>query len=457
MREVLLFVLFDLILNNNCYFCDFFTKAALIKPMLIDFTVENFRSIKEPVTLSAIAQTHKKNTSDDKITKPFSFPKRKLEILPVLGIFGANASGKSNVLNALNHLLTFVFYSSNYDKFSAYPEFNFVKPFLLTSSTSKVPTRFTLRILREGNIYIYNLSLHQNVILEEKLEYIPQELEKAYTRLIFNRIWNNRSQSYDVENGKEFGEAYREIQKSLKESQAFLGFLLLNVKNEFLRLMLIWLGSYWNSNSLDKDVFDHTFSCALIEDFKSNYPELKNKVSEIMKKFDVGIEDVEIKKLKNESGEDYEVRVIHKTDKGTVKWLLEEESLGTKKLFTLATKLFFTFESGTLMLVDELGASTHPNINREIIKLFQNKKINKNNGQLIFTSHDSSLLGKGILRRDQIYYTNKKDDGSTELYSLSDFGIRNDLSIEKAYLDGRFKAVPFLPSERELEELAGVN
>ncbi len=424
--------------------------------MLIDFTVENYRSIREPITLSAIAQSHKRNQTDNKITKPISFPKRKLELLPVLGIFGANASGKSNVLNALQKVLTFISSSNRYDKSPDSQRYNFVRPFLLNSASAKSPTKFALRILSQGNIYIYNLSILQNVITEEKLEYIPQELERASTRLIFHRIRNNKSQRYDVENGKEFGEEYRELQTSLKESQAFLGFMKSNLKNDLLYPILIWLGFYWESNSLDDEFFDQRFSCVILENLKNHYPNLKSKVLETLKKFDVGIEDFEIKKTKNAlDKDDFEVWITHRTNKGTTKWLLEEESLGTRKLFTLATKLFFTFEDGGLMLVDELGASTHPNINREIVKLFQNRKINKNNGQLIFTSHDSSLLSKGILRRDQIWYTQKLEDGSTDLYPLSDFGIRNDLAIDKAYLDGRFKAVPFLPGEREMEELAG--
>lgn len=425
--------------------------------MLIDFTVENYRSIREPITLSAIAQTHKRNQSDNKITKPVSFPKRKLELLPVLGIFGANASGKSNVLNALQKVLTFIYKSSYFEEISNNNHFfNFVRPFLLNSASAKLPTKFTLRILSKGNIYIYNLSILQNVITEEKLEYIPQELERASTRLIFYRIRNSKSQRYDVENGKEFGETYRELQTTLKESQAFLGFILKNLKNDFLLPVVEWFDFFWDSNSLDREIYDHRLSCGILEEFKDDYPNLKSKVLEILKRFDVGIEDFEIKKIKNGLGnDDFEVWISHHTNKGKTKWLLEEESLGTRKLFTLATRLFWTFEEGVLMLVDELGASTHPNINREIVKLFQNKKINKNNAQLIFASHDSSLLSKGILRRDQIWYTQKLEDGSTDLYPLSDFGIRNDLAIDKAYLDGRFKAVPFLPGEREMEELAG--
>jgi uncharacterized protein len=261
-----------------------------------------------------------------------------------------------------------------------------------------------------------------------------------------------------VENGKDFGETYREIQISLKSSKTFLGFCVSNLENKFLQPLIFWFVTSATSNSYNIDVLDNIFSCLLLENFKEEQPELKNRVSKIIKKFDVGIEDIEIKKIKRESSEEqYEVRILHKTDKGTVNWLLEEESLGTKKLFLLATRLFWTFETGNIMLADEFGASTHPHINREIIKMFQNEKINKKHAQLIFNSHDSSLLGKGILRRDQIWYTQKKEDGSTDLYSLSDYGVRNDLATEKAYLDGRFKAVPFLPSEREFEEIVEVN
>jgi uncharacterized protein len=424
--------------------------------MLIDFTVENFRSIKEPVTLSAIAHTHKRNQTDNKIAKPVSVPKRKLELLPILGIFGANASGKSNVLNALEKLLTFVSSSKLYDNSPDSRRFNFVSPFLLNSASAKLPTRFALRILSQGNIYIYNLSILQKVIVEEKLEYIPQELERASTRLIFHRIHNKKSQRYDVENGKDFGEEYRELQTSLKESQAFLGFMQNNLKNDLLLPLVLWFGLYWASNSLDDEGLDQYVSCLILDDKTASFPNLKPRVLEILKTFDVGIEDFEIRRTKDASdGDDFEIWITHRTNKGKTKWLLEEESLGTRKLFALATKLFWTFDKGVLMIIDELGASTHPNINREIIKLFQNRKINKNGAQLIFTSHDSSLLSKGVLRRDQIWYTQKLEDGSTDLYPLSDFGIRNDLAIDKAYLDGRFKAVPFLPGEREMEELAG--
>ncbi len=106
--------------------------------------------------------------------------------------------------------------------------------------------------------------------------------------------------------------------------------------------------------------------------------------------------------------------------------------------------------SGELTIVDELGTNLHPNIARSIIKMFQNPKINPKNAQLIFTSHDNTLQRNNLLRRDQIWFTQKRPDHSTELYPLTDFHVRNDLAIDKAYLDGRFGAVPFLPSDEEM-------
>jgi uncharacterized protein len=101
-----------------------------------------------------------------------------------------------------------------------------------------------------------------------------------------------------------------------------------------------------------------------------------------------------------------------------------------------------------------LGFNIHPNITRAIVKMFQNPKTNPNRAQLIFTSHDNTLQRGNLLRRDQIWFTEKRSDGSTELYPLSDFKVRNDLAIDKAYLDGRFGAVPFLPDDEELISLS---
>jgi uncharacterized protein len=144
---------------------------------------------------------------------------------------------------------------------------------------------------------------------------------------------------------------------------------------------------------------------------------------------------------------------LHQTTEGkTVKWLFEEESLGTQRLMILALRMLSSMIShvGGLTIVDEISANIHPNISREIIKMFQNPQFNPNHAQLIFTSHDNTLQQRNLLRRDQIWFTEKSKDHSTILYPLTDFKVRNDLAIDKAYLDGRFGAVPILPTDDEL-------
>lgn len=123
---------------------------------------------------------------------------------------------------------------------------------------------------------------------------------------------------------------------------------------------------------------------------------------------------------------------------------------GTQRLFNLAYRMLIALKIGSLTIVDELGTNIHPNIVKNIIKIFQNPNTNPKRAQLIFTSHDNTLQRNNLLRRDQIWFTQKRTDQSTELYALTDFHVRNDLAIDKAYLDGRFGAVPFLPSHEEM-------
>ena len=171
------------------------------------------------------------------------------------------------------------------------------------------------------------------------------------------------------------------------------------------------------------------------------------KARDLLLKFDTGLYDIEIRETKDAENS-YQIYALHKTeDTKIISWKFEEESMGTQKLFDLACRVQLMFLLGSLVIADELGSNIHPNITREIVKLFQNPETNPNHTQLIFTSHDNTLQRNNLLRRDQVWFTQKRPDQSTELYPLSDFKVRNDLAIDKAYLDGRFGAVPFISDE----------
>ena len=427
--------------------------------MLIDFTVENYKSIKEPVTLSMIASSRKTASagkerkrrnikSDDEIAAPYSVEERQLNLLPVIGIFGANASGKSNVIQAVDDLILFLRSGSHYEA----NLLTWVTQFRLSGTSITEPTRFELRVIRDKTIFIYSLAFTRTRILQEKLEYITSASQKAQTRLIFNRAWHEGKDVYIFKNGKDFGNAYREIQESLRESEPFMSLLTARLNVKIVEPFTDWLTDIFPAVTPSREQYTLKWASRFLE---SSETELK-KTTQMIQRFDTGIIQIDIEKSETDGGqesEEFKVWVWHEAEGKRVRWLIQEESTGTQRLFNFSYKLFYAIQTGGLVVVDELGSNIHPNITRAIIRMFQSEKINPKRAQLIFTSHDNTLQRANLLRRDQIWFTQKRPDGSTELYPLSDFRPRNDLAIDKAYLDGRFGAVPILPDEEEILQL----
>lgn len=432
--------------------------------MLIDFTVENYRSIKEPVTLTTVAQSRKSAAvgkeskrrniiPDNQIAPTFTVEGRNIELLPVIGIFGANASGKSNVVNALNYFLTFIELGSQSEKNRL--DSRWFVPFSLRNKTKKAPTRFELRVVVEGVIFTYTLAFNRTRILEEKLEHILPSPHKMQNRLLFNRVWHEDKAAYTIANGKDFGDAYKEIQESLREHEPFMCLLATRLNVEIVKPFVTWLMMRTTGVGLGEEQFDYDWTARALQKI---IPRMLEPVTQMIRRFDTGIAGIEIEALETERDKGtkrFKVWVRHEAGGKEFRWPMEEESTGTQRLFSLAFKILLAFSVGGLLLLDELGSNIHPNITRAIVRMFQSEKTNPKRAQLIFTSHDNTLQRGNLLRRDQIWFTQKREDGSTELYSLSDFRPRNDLAIDKAYLDGRFGAVPVLPDEEELLQPAG--
>ncbi|MBD2176545.1 ATP-binding protein [Pseudanabaena sp. FACHB-1998] len=426
--------------------------------MLLDFTVENFRSIKGAETLSAVAASKSKakpnNTenrrrvkSDDEIAQPFHIESWDIDVLPVIAIFGANASGKSNVLKALEFLLKYMIlgnYARGVERI----------PFKLNFQTINSPSYFKLRTAFNGTIYTYSLVLNSVRILVEKLEYTLVSTKRE--RLLFSRTWNGEQQEFDWKNGSDFSGSHTQLEKSIQDYEPFISLVLtkLDIKvvtplSEWLRLGQ--LGTNFRNETL-LDGLDNYVSKPYIPQAS----EVFVKTKQLLLKFDTGLFDIETKK--SEEGKDYQVYALHKAENGEiVRWKFEEESLGTRDLLSLAFKIQSRMQSSSLLIADEFGSNLHPNITSEIVQFFQNPKTNPNRTQLIFTSHDNTLQRNNLLRRDQIWFTQKRPDQSTELYSLSDFKVRNDLAIDKAYLDGRFGAVPFISDEDDFMPVGNGN
>lgn len=427
--------------------------------MLVDFTVENYRSIKEPVTLSAVAQRQssrqttqdgkrKRVKSDYEIAPGYPIKGWDIELLPILAIFGANASGKSNVIQALDYLLLLMAHGNQGTlKFQSIFKYAKLTPFKLDDKFAKKPTRFELRVAFNDAIYTYSIVLNQNHILSENLDYALAETKR--TRRLFHRNWDDKDKKFIWKNGSDFAGSHTKLQQTIRENELFIS-LIARLELDVIKSLCSWLRSRWEGISLGSEDYD-LFSIVSLQDTDDSIDyELSKEVLKIIQKFDTGISGIDIKN-KIEEEYDYDIYACHQTSDGNeIRWSFEEESLGTQRLFSLAYRMVIALNTGGLTVVDELGTNVHPNIVRNIVKMFQNPKTNPDNAQLIFTSHDNTLQRNNLLRRDQIWFTQKRPDQSTELYPLTDFHVRNDLAIDKAYLDGRFGAVPFLPSDEEM-------
>ena len=425
--------------------------------MLLDFTVENFRSIKGAETLSAVAASKSKSKpsnsesrrrikSDDEIAQPFHVEGWDIDVLPVIAIFGANASGKSNVLQALDYLLEFMvrgMFRGDDERTSP------LIPFKLDKLNEQNPSCFNLRTAFNGTIYTYSLVLNSNRILLERLSYALASTKRE--RLLFSRTWSKLTQRLDWKKGSDFPGAYNQLAESLEDHEPFIS-ILSRLKIEVVKPLIQWImtsqgGRYWGQEEIDSSFLNSLWNA---QPTNLGLNGVLERTKNLLLKFDTGLDDIEIRKTENDE-KNHQLYAVHKTgDSSYVSWKFEEESMGTQKLFGLVYRMQLMFVAGSfLMIADELGSNIHPNITREIVRLFHSPKTNPKHTQLIFTSHDNTLQRNNLLRRDQIWFTQKRLDQSTELYPLSDFKVRNDLAIDKAYLDGRFRAVPFISDEDE--------
>ena len=428
--------------------------------MLVDFTVENYRSIKSSVILSAVAQkgripernktnaSHSYIRADSDIAPTSIVTGRGFGLLPVLGIFGANASGKTNILLALDKLLNLMA-NGNSDFHAPFPPtIEGITPFRLSKVTSASPTRFNLRVALGGIIYTYALTLSQERIVEERLDHIRPTAKR--NSLLFQRLWSDHAGQYIWKNGSELG-TYRRLQDTVREREIFLSLLTTRFNVDILQAFSDWTQLRWQG--LGHEEFNHVVSMHQLTRMGQSW---RNQVVQILRRFDTGLLDVEVQTGQIGSPEPRLV-AVHNNGEALIRWPFEEESTGTQRLFDLANKVLSSLDTGRMMLEDELGSNIHPNITREIVRLFQSPVTNPKRAQLIFTSHDNALQQRNLLRRDQIWFTEKQTDGSTELYPLTDFKPRNDLAVDKAYLDGRFGAVPLLPDTEDIVPDIGVS
>lgn len=413
--------------------------------MLVDFAVENFRSIREAVTLSLVevaprkarqegAQRKRALPTDEQISPALAVPGWDIKLLRAAGIFGANASGKSNVIRALATLGRVI-------QFGGEAQLDaFRTPFALV--TGEGPTRMRLRTMSGGLLYDYEIAMDDLGIVEERLQ---KRAPRGRAQPLFQRI----------------RDATGELAATTAASLQSLRGLARDIgsRTPFLHL-LIWKLRTPELEDLRKDWKNmrvaHGAGGAAWDRFTSQRacadPEKLKAILALLRSFDTGLAQIAVIEVEDGPQTSYRVDASRQFSDGVeTQWPLKEESEGTQTLYAISGPLLSAIDDGSPLCLDEFGAHLHPHIARRIVELFQNPETNPKGAQLIFNSQDATLLANHLLRRDQVWYTQKRPDGSTELYPLSDFKPRNDLAIGVAYLDGRFGAVPFLASEGGLQ------
>jgi AAA15 family ATPase/GTPase len=413
--------------------------------MLIDFSVENFLSIKEEVCFSLLASSDK-SLDNNLITGEKALKKNNLLRSAVL--YGANASGKSNVLKALDNLKDLVITSSQNIPGQ---KIRFL-PFKLDEKCLSKPSKFNINFVQGGIRYNYKVSFTSEKVVDESLHYYPKGAEAT----LFER-YDTINYKFTIDKSKQKGMAERTLEnvfylsnsaqqnydKTLAPFKWFSN--VLDVIGPTERL-----DKYGTVKLMDKDEkFKNIVLRALVvadlgisdlhssikeippDDFLNLPEDLKALIDTSNKKID-SVNHIVLKFFHNGFDE--------KHNKIDVQFDIDEESDGTQRLFSLNS-----LKNGNILVIDELDSKLHPFLCEYLIGMFNNPEINTSNSQLVFTTHNSTFLDQDIFRRDQIWFTEKDAEfGNTNLFSLLEFKQRRDANIEKGYLAGRYGAVPFI-------------
>ncbi len=413
--------------------------------MLIQFNFKNFKSFREEANLDLSA------------TKMTEFAERVVsigseKILPVAAIYGANASGKSNIYNAFEYMTEYVAESFKYgdevDKFVEYRP----TPFLFDSTTAEAESNFevyfTLSDDKAEKTYNYGFCVNKEGITEEWLN------SKAKTARKFSTVFYRSVKENELDLSG-FPKSSRDNLQVALEKQVLIVSLGAKLKIGKCKAIRDWFLA--NEFADFGDPFTNFFmSRRLPKGFVENKA-VQQKVVEYFASFDEHIKDFRIEKVPYDGEakeEAYKINALHKmiNSDDMAEIPLGVESAGTLKMFALYPELQEVLEKGSVFFIDELNARLHPLLVRNFLLTFLNPAINTKHAQLIFTTHDTWQLSNQLLRRDEIWFVEKDEQGVSTLYSLADFvdedgtRIRKDESYEKNYLIGKYGAIPTLKS-----------
>ncbi|MBK8804802.1 MAG: ATP-binding protein [Fibrobacteres bacterium] len=390
--------------------------------MLVEFSVENFCSIRDRQTLSLVASKDKKFLETHTLeTKVSAVPR----LLRAVGVYGANGSGKSNLLNALTVFHWFVETS-----FSRSPQDPTAQmPFAFQDNGGfDQPSEFEAIFLINGVRYQYGFRMDKSRIHEEWLLVYQTQKGQAW----FERRFQPETGKDEYKFSEKLLGAKKVWEEATRPNALFLS-TAVQFNSEMLRPIFEWITNHINSfNVFGADSFPIDWSKSLLADSAK-----KSQILSFLQKCDISVSDIH-------QSDNKDLFFQHRVGSRNFYIPFNNESLGTRRLFTLAGPILEVLQRGELVIVDELESSLHPLLVRRLLELFHDPKVNAKGAQLVFTTHNTQLLDQTTFRRDQIWLVEKDVSESTRLVPLTEFQIRKDLSLEKAYLDGRFGAIPIL-------------
>ncbi|HPX75066.1 MAG TPA: ATP-binding protein [Bacteroidales bacterium] len=418
--------------------------------MLLEFSVGNFLSFRERKTLNLVASS----INDYKEANTINSERH--VVLKGAVIYGANASGKSNFVRAMSTMRRIVllsFYQSSTKDLG-------VTPFLLNTETEQGPSYFEVLFEAQGIRYRYGFEVTNKEVIGEWL----YESKKNVEKFLFLR----------EKDGIEVAPSYKEAENL--ESKTRDNALFLSVIDQFngviAKRIMNWFNNFITISGLTHEKYE------LVTFEMLGKENTANILGSFYNQLDLGFEDLSVSKEKfnpkriSEDTPESLVKLLVKDLEGAFRFKIKtmhekydnnnnkvgyvefdmrsQESAGTNKVFNISGPIFDVLQKGGVLAIDELDSSLHPLMTLAITRLFNSKKDNSKNAQLIFTTHDTNLFSYGKYRRDQIYFVEKDKYGASDLYSLVEYReedgkkVRKDRSFEKDYIQGRYGAVPYI-------------
>ena len=389
------------------YICNQITNIEV--KMVLEIRLSNMFSFRDEVTLDL--QAAKIQTKKARELEGNLFSVDGEQMLKSVALFGANASGKSNVIKAIRACVNMVRSSHNHNVDTKFA----ISPFKFEDYVNK-PSSFYIRFLLNGVEYEYSFSFMHDEIITETLYYYPNGRKS----LVFSRDESRGTEKKDIYEFKTvikrpFDVADNTSKKTLYISRAS------QMDREIAQKIFLL---FCNDIVLDYQV-------ANIDSLDNLFKKRKEQMLEVLRTADSDIIDF---KIQNNA-----ITTFHRTNPSVAFDFETEESEGTKTLFRMMVRMIGIIHEGKMLLVDEIDNSLHTQLVEFVIGMFNHS----DHAQLIYTTHNTHLLNTDFQRRDQVYFVNKREDGSSDLYSLFDFkDFRDTLDMEKAYLQGRFDAIP---------------